>query len=43
MSKGGDTLPLLSLTLSRLYRDYSSDGDLRLDEYKRMGGMARSS
>ena len=37
--RGGDTLPLLSLTLSRLYRDYSSDGDLRLDEYQGMGGM----
>ena len=36
---GADTLPLLSLTLSRLYRDYGSDGDLRLDEYKAMGGM----
>lgn len=38
--QGGDTLPLLSLTLSRLYRDYSSDGDLRLDEYQSMGGMS---
>ena len=37
--QGGDTLPLLSLTLSRLYRDYSSDGDLRLDEYQAMGGI----
>ena len=38
--QGGDTLPLLSLTLSRLYRDYSSDGDLRLDEYQGMGEMS---
>jgi hypothetical protein len=38
-SQGGDTLPLLSLTLSRLYCDYSSDGDLRLDEYEAMGGL----
>jgi hypothetical protein len=38
--QGGDTLPLLSLTLSRLYRDYSSDGDLRLDEYQAMGGIS---
>ena len=37
---GADTLPLLSLTLARLYERYGSDGDLRLDEYHRMGGMA---
>lgn len=36
---GADTLPLLSLTLARLYRDYGSDGDLRLDEYEAMGSM----
>ncbi|SFO22001.1 WD domain-containing protein, G-beta repeat-containing protein, partial [Nitrosospira briensis] len=39
--QGADTLPLLSLTLSRIYRDYSSGGDLRLDQYKSMGGMAK--
>jgi WD40 repeat protein len=39
-SVGGDTLPLLSLTLLRLYRDYGSDGELRLDEYQAMGGLA---
>ena len=38
-AQGADTLPLLSLMLSRLYRDYGSDGDLRLDEYQAMGGM----
>jgi len=38
--EGADTLPLLGLTLSRLYRDYGGDGDLRLDEYKEMGGLA---
>jgi hypothetical protein len=38
---GGDTLPLLGLTLERLYCDYGSDGDLRLDEYEAMGGLAR--
>ncbi|CAI8820069.1 dynein assembly factor with WDR repeat domains 1 [Pseudomonas sp. IT-194MI4] len=38
--QGGDSLPLLGLTLARLYRDYGSDADLRLDEYERMGGMA---
>jgi hypothetical protein len=37
---GGDTLPLLSLTLARLYSQFGADGDLRLDEYQRMGGMA---
>jgi hypothetical protein len=36
---GADTLPLLSLTLERLYRDYGSDGDLRLDHYLALGGM----
>ena len=36
---GADTLPLLSLTLERLYHDYGSDGDLRLDEYLALGGM----
>jgi len=38
-AQGADTLPLLALTLNRLHRDYSSDGDLRLDEYETMGGM----
>jgi hypothetical protein len=38
-SQGGDTLPLLSLILFRLYCDYGSDGDLRLDEYEAMGGL----
>jgi hypothetical protein len=36
---GADTLPLLSLTLERLYHDYGSDGDLRLDQYLALGGM----
>jgi hypothetical protein len=39
-STGADTLPLLSLTLERLYHDYGSDGDLRLDEYVALGGLA---
>ena len=38
-AQGADTLPLLGLTLARLYRDYGGDGDLRLDEYQGMGGM----
>lgn len=39
-TKGGDTLPLLGLTLARLFRDYGQDGDLRLDEYVAMGGLS---
>ena len=39
-NQGGDTLPLLSLTLARLYREYGSDGDLSLAKYQDMGGMA---
>src|SRR6185312_15645446 len=38
-SEGSDTLPLLSLTLARLYEEYGSDGDLTLAEYELMGGM----
>lgn len=34
-----DALPLLALTLSRLYTDYADDGDLTLDEYHQMGGL----
>ena len=34
-----DALPLLSLTLARLYEDYGSDGEITLDEYESMGGM----
>lgn len=37
---GGDALPLLGLTLARLFRDYGGKGDLRLDEYLEMGGLA---
>jgi ABC-type branched-subunit amino acid transport system substrate-binding protein len=37
--RGGDTLPLLSLTLARLYKEYGNDGVLGLDEYRHMGGM----
>ena len=38
--RGADTLPLLGLTLARLYRDFGGDGKLTLDEYQAMGGMA---
>src|SRR6478672_8092713 len=37
---GGDSLPLLALTLSRLYLDYGSTGRLTLANYEAMGGMA---
>ena len=37
---GADTLPLLSLTLARLFEDYGSDGNLTLAEYESMGGMS---
>jgi WD40 repeat protein len=40
-SEGGETLPLLSLALARLFRDYAEDGDLRLDEHAALGGMAK--
>ena len=36
---GADTLPMLALTLWRLYSDYGDDGDLQLDEYVSMGEM----
>ena len=40
--KGGiDTLPLLSLTLSRLYEKYGSAGKLTLPQYEKMGGLHR--
>jgi hypothetical protein len=36
---GADTLPLLALTLNRLYTDYGSAEEIKLDDYKSMGGM----
>ena len=39
--KGADALPLLALTLERLYRDFGADGDLTVAEYESMGGMAQ--
>lgn len=38
---GGDGLPLLALTLSRLYLDYGDTGRLTPAHYEAMGGMAR--
>ena len=40
-AEGADALPLLALTLERLYRDFGDDGDLRVAEYEAMGGMAQ--
>jgi hypothetical protein len=37
---GADALPLLALTLERLYHRYGADGDLTVAEYELMGGMA---
>jgi len=39
-AQSADALPLLALTLERLYRDFGADGDLRVAEYESMGGMA---
>lgn len=39
--EGADTLPMLALTMSRLYTDYGSDGELKLAEYETLGGMRR--
>ena len=40
-ANGADALPLLALTLERLYRDFGADGDLTVADYESMGGMAR--
>jgi WD40 repeat protein len=40
MTAGGDSLPLLSLTLYRMYRDYHSSGTLTLAQFTEMGGMS---
>ena len=38
---GADALPLLALTLERLYRDFGGHGELSVAEYEAMGGMAQ--
>ena len=38
-AEGADTLPLLALTMARLYTDYASTGELTLTNYESMGGM----
>lgn len=41
-SGGADTLPLLALTLARLYEDYAgSEKAITVDRYEAMGGMRR--
>jgi WD40 repeat protein len=40
-AEGADTLPLLALTLARLYGDYASTGRLTRAQYDAMGGMPR--
>ena len=38
-SRGADALPLLAFTLERLYENYGKDGNLKLDEYNKMGRL----
>ena len=38
-TEGADTLPLLALTLARLYTDYATNGELTVADYEAMGGM----
>ena len=40
-AEGADTLPLMALTLERLYHDFGDDGQLSLAHYEAMGGMAQ--
>jgi hypothetical protein len=40
-AEGGDTLPLLALTLARLYDGYASSGEITVAHYEAMGGMRR--
>ena len=40
-AEGADALPLLALSLERLYHDFGDDGDLTVAEYESMGGMAQ--
>jgi WD40 repeat protein len=38
-TEGADTLPILSLTLARLYAEHGSTGRLTMAHYRAMGGM----
>ena len=40
-AESADALPLLALTLERLYRDFGGDGNLTAAEYESTGGIAR--
>jgi WD40 repeat protein len=40
-AEGADALPLLALTLERLYRDFGERGALSVADYAVMGGMAQ--
>jgi WD40 repeat protein len=40
VAQGADTLPLLALTLARLYADYSSTGEITLAQYEAIGGIS---
>lgn len=40
-SEGADALPMLSLTLARLYTDFGSSGNLTLSNYEDMGAMQK--
>ena len=44
VEQGGakDALPLLAFTLERLYLEHGGDGDLRLSEYRQLGGIKGS-
>jgi tetratricopeptide (TPR) repeat protein len=44
VEEGGakDALPLLAFTLERLYLEHGGDGDLRLSEYRQIGGIKGS-
>jgi hypothetical protein len=39
---GKDALPLLAFTLERLYLEHGGDGDLKLSEYRSLGGIQGS-
>jgi WD40 repeat protein len=41
VTQGGDALPLLALTLRRLYDRYGDTGEITLADYEAMGGMRR--
>jgi WD40 repeat protein len=40
-AEGADALPLLALTLERLYRDFGDSAELTVAQYEAMGGMAQ--